>query len=198
MSKNKPQMIIVGGPNGAGKTTFVLETQGERSITYIGADQIAAEIRPDNPAAIAIAAGREFLRRINESIENQESIIVETTLSGKSFVHTIQRAKQAGHQIIIQMIFVESSNDSLQRVEARVRRGGHHVPSIDVQRRFPRSLQNFWLRYRELADQWLLTYNGVHGRQDVARFDGRSFQVFDEVLFEFYMQLAEFENDSKE
>jgi predicted ABC-type ATPase len=53
-----PLLYIVGGPNGAGKTTIAnefLQTAAE-PFEYIGADLIAAELAPQNPAAAQIAA----------------------------------------------------------------------------------------------------------------------------------------------
>ena len=61
MNDLQPQMIVVGGPNGAGKTTFVRDSQQRYPFPYIGADEIAAEFSPEDPAKVALAAGREFI-----------------------------------------------------------------------------------------------------------------------------------------
>ncbi len=198
MNALPPQMIIVGGPNGAGKTTFVLETLKRRSIPYLGADQIAAEMSPADPAKAALAAGREFILRLGEMIESQQTFIVETTLSGKSFLGTIRRARQCGYWITIQMVFVDSPTRSIGRVAARVRRGGHHVPSTDVRRRFPRALQNFWLKYRQLADEWLLTYNGEDLRRDVAKCSQGDMVIVDRELLRLFYELGEIDSDHQE
>jgi hypothetical protein len=50
---------------------------------------IAAQKMPENPAAApGIAAGREFLRQVDEYdeyLERAESCLVESTLSGRTF-----------------------------------------------------------------------------------------------------------------
>ncbi len=139
----QPQMIVVGGPNGAGETTFVKRAMIERAFPYIGADKIAADLSPNDPTAAAFDAGREFIHQVDEAIQGGRSFIVETTLSGRSFANTIRTARFKGYEITIQMMFVDSARTSEFRVGNRVRQGGHHVPSADIQRRFPRSLANF-------------------------------------------------------
>jgi len=195
MSGLPPQMIIVGGPNGAGKTTFVREVLSRKSIPYIGADQIAAEISPHDPALAALEAGREFIVRVNRMIRNQESFVVETTLSGKSFLNTIRKAKDQGFRIVIQMVFVDSPSRSVHRVAGRVRTGGHHVPSADVIRRFPRALQNFWMRYRHLAHEWLLSYNGQQRRRDVAKYADGQLVIVDGNRMKMFFELGEIDDD---
>lgn len=48
---------------------------------------------------------------------------------------------------------------ALQRIAVRVRQGGHDAPRVDVVRRFRRSLTNFQMLYRDLADTWYLYDN---------------------------------------
>jgi len=49
-----------------------------------------------------------------------------------------------------------------------VRKGGHLVPEADIRRRFLRAIANFWTIYREMAENWVLLYNGDTAIQDVA------------------------------
>ena len=76
------ELIVVGGPNGAGKSTFAGEYIAQHGCLYLGADAIAVELSPEDPASVPIEAGREFLRRVEEAIAGTESFVVESTLSG--------------------------------------------------------------------------------------------------------------------
>jgi predicted ABC-type ATPase len=157
------ELIVVGGPNGAGKTTFAEDYVASFDSRYIGADAIAAELSPLNPAKAQIAASREFIRRLEEAIRGEGQFVVESTLSGRTLARLLERAKNAGFEITVLYLFIDSVEISLDRVRARVERGGHDVPEIDVRRRFVRSMRNFWHLYRPLADHWVLTYNsGTH------------------------------------
>lgn len=147
-----PQLIVVGGANGAGKTTFAVEYAAQRSLDYIGADAIAAELSPGNPSEARISAGRVFLARIGSAIAARQPVVVESTLSGRTFSRTIREAVDQGYEVSIIYLFVDSADFCIDRVAERVQKGGHSVPTPDIRRRFTRSAINFWNLYRELAE----------------------------------------------
>lgn len=189
------ELIVVGGPNGAGKTTFVEEYLRRRPIEYLGADQIAKELSPDSPESAAIAAGREFLLRVNERLAGDDSFIVETTLAGKSFRRVIEHASECGFTITIHFVFTDDAGTSVRRVAERVKAGGHNVPEQDIRRRFARSLNNFWMIYRPLADHWLLAYNGGESPVQVANGGPFTLSVHDEQHFAKFFDLAGIDQD---
>ena len=78
----------------------------------------------------------------------------------------------------------------MKRVAKRVKAGGHHVPDEDVRRRFARSLSNFWLLYRPLADFWVLAYNGETSAIQVANGGPNTLSLHDEELFQKFLELA--------
>ncbi|MBS0262260.1 MAG: hypothetical protein JSS02_09945 [Planctomycetes bacterium] len=77
-------------------------------------------------------------------------------------------ARDTGYSVSIAFLFVESADVCVARVAARVRADGHDVPESDIRRRFTRSIRNFWVIYRELADNWVLLYNGTPTLEDIA------------------------------
>ena len=77
---------------------------------------------------MAIAAGREFLRRVHERIDGDNSFIVETTLAGRSFTRVIEQATENGFEVTIQFVFTDDPITSVRRVAKRVKAGGHNVP----------------------------------------------------------------------
>ena len=66
----------------------------------------------------------------------------------------LEEAKGAGFHIAIHFLVVPTAEVSIERVAQRVRKGGHHVPDVDIRRRFQRSLENFLHTYLPLADAW--------------------------------------------
>jgi predicted ABC-type ATPase len=185
-------LIIVGGPNGAGKTTFVQSYLQLRPLPYLSADAIAAELSPDNPTRARIQAGKEFSRRLQQAIAVGESLVVESTLSGRTLHRLLERARQDGYFIEILFLFLESSEICLNRVQERVRRGGHDVPEEDVRRRFYRSLVNFWRLYKHQPDRWYLFYNAETKFRLVAfaQKDGTETkeEIVDEEFFSVFVQ----------
>ena len=81
---------------------------------------------------------------------------MESTLSGKSQAKWIEEAKLEGFSIELHYLWLPSAEESLRRVQQRVREGGHDVPETDIRRRFPRSIANFYDPYRPPAEEWCL------------------------------------------
>lgn len=185
------ELIVVGGPNGAGKTTFALQYVALHKLQFLSADAIAAEIAPENPASAKIAAGRAFLKRLELAIRADQSLVVESTLSGRSLVEFIKIAKSKGFTVVIIFVFVQSADTCLYRVQERAKKGGHDVPESDVRRRFLRSILNFWNLYRALANEWMLVYNAGSKPIYVAVCENSQVEIFEDAQFGLFRQLVE-------
>ena len=74
----QPTLILIGGANGSGKTTLAREYISVEGLPYLGADQIAYELNPEDVESVAIEADRLFIQKIAESLERKESVIVES------------------------------------------------------------------------------------------------------------------------
>jgi predicted ABC-type ATPase len=190
MDDAKPEMLIVGGPNGAGKSTLALKYADAFEVEYIGADKIAHGICPDDPFSVRFQAGELFINQINELLDSTASFVVETTLAGKTFDQFIYRARKLDYQITIVFVFLDSDDLCVRRVARRVAKGGHRVPEADIRRRFKRSIANFWNIYRNLADNWVIAYNGGHRLQDVVIGSESYMTVRDESLLKLFFTLG--------
>ena len=157
----QPRCIIIAGPNGAGKTTFAREflPKDARVIHFVNADLIASGLSPLRPELAAITGGRLLLRELDRLAQAELDFAFETTLSGLTYVHRLQRWKTAGYRIELVYLRLHSPQMAVQRVAARVRQGGHNVRRVDVLRRFERGWINFKHHYRLLADSWTIYDN---------------------------------------
>lgn len=102
----------------------------------------------------------------------------------------IVSARKTSFSIDIAFLFVDSADACVARVAERVRKGGHNVSESDIRRRFTRSLGNFWRIYRELADNWVLIYNGMTAMQDVATGSRDQTTVRNHELYSTYLALV--------
>lgn len=100
-----------------------------------------------------------------------------------------------GYEITIVFIFVDSVDFCVARVAERVRKGGHDVPKEDIRRRYARSIRNFWTLYRELADSWVVLYNGGSRIQDVSVGSRQELTVRDATLHKTFLASIESFND---
>ena len=124
---------IIGGVNGVGKSSFtgVLKERCTDLGTIIDVDKITAELGGN-----ALAGGKAALKKINECIEKGVSFTQETTLSGRKTEATARDVVEKGYRVRMYYIGLDSAAESIARIANRVRRGGHDIPTSDVERRF--------------------------------------------------------------
>ena len=124
---------IIGGVNGVGKSSFtgVLKERSTDLGVIVDVDKITAELGGN-----ALAGGKAALRKISECIDKGVSFAQETTLSGYKTEATAKQVKDLGYHVRLFYVALDSAKESLERIENRVRRGGHDIPQDDVIRRF--------------------------------------------------------------
>ena len=153
-----PQGVILAGPNGAGRTTA---SKGllPLGVEYVNADIIAQRLTGRSDAPGELEAMRIELSEIERLVAARESFAVETTLAPRAFEKRIAQWKAAGYEVVLIFMSLPNADLSIERVRARVGRGGHHVPDDIVRRRYEEGLRNFFHRYRNIVDRWYLYHN---------------------------------------
>jgi predicted ABC-type ATPase len=166
-----PVLTILAGSNGCGKST--LTTYGKakfQAAPVLDPDAIAKSIQETLPTKNSdLEAGRRVLLLAEELITSQQSFTVETTLSGSTYLRMASRAKQAGFNIMVIFVGTTSVEINIERVKARVKKGGHDVPEADQRRRFPRTLANM-KKLLPLADFAVLLDNSGERGHDLVAF----------------------------
>lgn len=159
-----PIALIIGGPNGAGKTTFATEylpNEGE-ILQFVNADLIAAGISPFAPDTADMAAGRAMLARLDELVASRSNFAVESTLSGQWLARKIPAWRSVGYVVELHFVRLRDAELAIARIAKRVSKGGHHVPSDVVRRRYERALLKFEEVYCNLVDRWAVYDNSGH------------------------------------
>lgn len=153
---NHPHLVVLGGPNGAGKTTasgFVLRDTLAVD-EFVNADAIAQGLSGFAPEGAAMAAGRLMLERLDTLVGRRADFAFETTLASRSFRPWIEARQRDGYTFHLVFFWVPSAEFAIERVMARVRKGGHSVPDEVVRRRYRRGIHNFFRLYRPIAETW--------------------------------------------
>ena len=79
--------FILAGANGVGKTSLSVEILKEYTNSkFLNADEIAKSINPDDIASVRIFAGKKLLNNLDLLMSKKETIILESTVSGKSLI----------------------------------------------------------------------------------------------------------------
>ena len=174
---------IIAGANGSGKTSFAKSYAMLNNLHFINADEIAKKYDPNDLQKYKVKAGKEFFKQLKEYIDvRNESFIIETTLSGKYLEAVIKKAKKQKFKVVLIYLFLESANENIYRVKHRVLNGGHHVPEVDIIRRYERGKKLFWNLYKDIVDDWLLFFNGDDSYELVAENN----DIINGVLFEVF------------
>lgn len=138
------------------KTTFAREFLPKDAgvLHFVNADLIAAGLSPLYPPAAQIAAARIFMEELDRLAAARADFAFETTLSGRTYLERLRCWRADGYRI--ELVFLKLGNVelALRRVALRVKQGGHHVPEVDVKRRFIRGWRNFVSVYRSAVDAW--------------------------------------------
>jgi predicted ABC-type ATPase len=157
------KLYIIGGCNGAGKTTASFNILPEllNCKEFVNADEIARGLSPFQPEKVSIEAGRLMLTRIDELILSNQDFSFETTLSTRSFIHTIDRAKSNGYFVTLIFFWLESVELAKDRVKKRVSEGGHHIEEEVIKRRYKLGVKNLFNLYADKVDSLLIFDNSA-------------------------------------
>lgn len=148
-----PELFVVIGPNGSGKSSALYETQIDKEIVFVNPDDIArleyADVEDqherDMLAWINCNAQRDGL------LSEQVTFGFETVGSHPSKVEFMARAKDLGYCVTLLFVSTEDPDINIRRIQARVKQGGHDVPSDKVRTRYYRTL-GLLKDYFEVAD----------------------------------------------
>lgn len=179
-------IYIIAGPNGSGKTTFAKKFLPDYAEcqNFINTDLIAQGLSPFSPRAAAIKAGKLVLQQIHEFADKEIDFAFETTLSGKSYANLFKKFTQKGYKLHLYFLWIPNCELAIARIKERVLEGGHYVASIDVRRRFRRSISNFFKLYLPLVDSWMLFNNAGTRPILIAKRKNGQALIVDENLFE--------------
>lgn len=179
-TQKRPQVVVLGGINGAGKTSSSerLLREALKIPSFTNADTVARGLNAFDPESEAIKAGRIMLEHLHELAKARRSFAFETTLSGRAYARWLAELVRDGYVVHLFYYWLDSAEIAINRVAARVRAGGHHVPDDTIRRRYSRSVRNFLELYRPVVTSWQV-YDNSNGARRLIAFNN---SYFDTVL----------------
>lgn len=143
---SRPRIYVLAGVNGAGKSSVGGATFRSRGADYFNPDEVARDLRANRPAltqrevnGTAWQIGRGLLER---AIRDRLDFAFETTLGGATIPRLLEQAAGSGIDLFIWYVGLATPELHIERVAARVRRGGHPIPEEDIRRRWNHSRLN--------------------------------------------------------
>lgn len=130
---------IVAGVNGAGKSslTGVLRTEITNLGKIVDVDKMIVKCGGN-----VIEGGKKSIELIDDCLEKEICFTQETTLSGHRILNTVKKAIEKGYYVRLYYVGLNTVEESLVRIENRVKKGGHDIPDSDVKRRFSKRFED--------------------------------------------------------
>ena len=141
----KKIFYLFAGVNGAGKSTLynlAMINQNIKNTIRINTDEIVREIGDWKNNSDQLKAAKIAINLRNECFLYGKSFNEETTLTGKTILKTIERAKELGYELQLFYVGVSSTEIAKERIKSRVEKGGHHIENDIVEKRYYESLKN--------------------------------------------------------
>lgn len=141
----KKVFYLFAGVNGAGKSTLYNSESLNNDIKNtirINTDEIVREIGDWKNNSDQLKAAKIAINLRNECFLHGKSFNEETTLTGKTILKTIDRAKELGYELQLFYVGVSSTEIAKERIKSRVEKGGHHIENDIVEKRYYESLKN--------------------------------------------------------
>lgn len=142
MTKN---LYIFAGVNGAGKSTLYnsnIKMKDIKDSIRINTDEIVSSFGDWKNSVDQIKAGKIAINLRNQCFKEGKSFNEETTLTGKTILKTIEKAKELGYKIHLYYVGVDNPEIAKKRVKNRVIKGGHNIPEEIIEKRYYESIQN--------------------------------------------------------
>ena len=151
-----PRITVLAGTNGAGKSSIGGAMIRQAGGDYFNPDEAARRIREADPSLSQAEANsrawREGKRLLERAIGERKSFSFETTLGGRTITNLLDQAADAGFEVRIWYVGLESPELHIERVRARVSRGGHDIPEAAIRQRYTRSRENLIRLMPKLAE----------------------------------------------
>lgn len=179
-------VIVIAGPNGAGKSTLapylLRDTLG--IVEYVNADTIAEGLSAFAPEDASFDAGRVMLRRLNDLASERKDFAFETTLAAKFYASWLKKLQDNGYRVSLIFLWLRDVEFAIERVNERVRLGGHSIPEEIIRRRFERGLKNLFDLYLPIANNYRIFNAAPEKPREIVRYTEKAGEiVFDLALW---------------
>lgn len=154
MASLPPAITVIAGVNGAGKSSIVGAALRSAGGDYHNPDEVTKKYVAKG-LSLADARSRAWYRGkhdLERAIADRCDLALETTLGGGSITGLLLQAASEGMRIQVLYVGLESPELHIQRVQARVARGGHDIPPETIRKRWESSRANLLRLIPVLSD----------------------------------------------
>ena len=141
---NNPQLLFVAGPNGAGKSTFSKELSEPGAVIF-DVDKVVLRIEAQLPnmpkKQVYEEATQEFFKQATAAVKDNRHFTLETNFRDEGLADIVAQFKGYGYTTNLIYLTLESIDQSVFRVNQRVKNGGHFVDLKTIEQNYKLGLQ---------------------------------------------------------
>lgn len=145
-SSTQSRIYVLAGVNGAGKSSLGGAAFRASGADYYNPDEAARTLMAAHPTLTQIdansAAWHQGVKLLKRAIAERKDFAFETTLGANTIPRLLAQAASQGIEIYIWYVGLSSPELHIERVQSRVRRGGHDIAVEHIHRRFEHSRLN--------------------------------------------------------
>lgn len=146
MPRVRGRIRVIAGVNGAGKSSVIGATIQEGGGAYFNPDDETLALLENRPSLtlaeaniLAWEMGKQGLER---AMQDHADFTFQTTLGGQTITRLLERALDAGLEVVMRYVGLDSATRHIARVAARVARGGHYIDEALIRHRYTASREH--------------------------------------------------------
>jgi predicted ABC-type ATPase len=141
-----PRIYVLAGVNGAGKSSIGGAAFRASGADYYNPDEATRDLMAANPGLSQTnansAAWHQGKRLLEQAMARRLDFAFESTLGANTIPRLLAEAASQGIEVRVWYAGLSTPELHMKRVRARVRKGGHDIPDVDIRRRFEHSRLN--------------------------------------------------------
>jgi predicted ABC-type ATPase len=137
------RILVLAGVNGAGKSSLLGTLLEAKGLSWYNPDAFTRALVEAGwvEAEANAMAWHEGTRRLRQAMLDDSDFAFESTLGGNTIPRLLREAC-ASHEVAIWFCGLDSVALHIERVAARVSRGGHDIPQDKIHARYDASREN--------------------------------------------------------
>ena len=155
-----PLLFIVAGPNGSGKSLFSATITQVTGEVFDGDKHLAALKKsfPEIGSDVLLDRVNDglFAEAKSEAISKKEDFAFETNFVADDPLFSMRQFRDAGYEVHLIFMGMNSIDECIQRVLLRVKKGGHKVPEASIVHNYKTGFKNLYKHYRDFDSVTLI------------------------------------------
>lgn len=145
-SLRQSRIYVIAGVNGSGKSSIGGAAFRQDGGEYYNPDEVARKLMAATPTLTQVeansAAWHQGVKLLKRAITEHKDFAFETTLGANTIPRLLAQAATQDIEIYVWYVGLSSAELHIERVQSRVRRGGHDIAAEHIRRRYEHSRLN--------------------------------------------------------